>query len=436
MSRADAAKPPAMANFAGPFSRWERAVAGRYLRARRKEAGVALISIIAFVGILLAVATLIIVMSVMNGFRTELLGRILGFNGHLYVDGPVLSSPYRDQAVMRIRAVPEVTQAIPMVETQAMVVGKGQIAGAIVRGIRASDLKTIPIVWNSIKDGPDRQAFGQGEDGGELIFIGARMAESLNLQAGDGVTLVSPSGAATVFGSAPRSKDFTVGGIFQVGMSEYDQSFVYMPLEQAQLFFGRDNAVDVIEVKVKDPDKAPAMSAAVQAAAGSGSRVLDWTQKNQSFFNALQVERSAMRLILMLLVVVAALNIVSGLVMLVKNKGRDIAILRTMGASRGAILRIFVMAGATIGALGTLAGLGIGVLFCLNIDAIQKFVEGVTRTSVFNADVYFLSHIPARVEWSEVAVIVGWSFLISLLATLLPAFWGSRLDPVEALRYE
>ena len=209
-----------------------------------------------------------------------------------------------------------------------------------------------------------------------------------------------------------------------------------MPLQQAQLFFGRDSSVDFIEIKLDNPDKAPAMKAQIQALAGRGAVVTDWTEKNQSFFTALQVERNVMRLILMLIVLIAALNIISGLVMLVKNKGRDIAILRTMGAGKGAILRIFLMSGSAIGVLGMSCGLVLGVLFCLNIEGIQGFVEGVTHTKVFNQDVYFLAHVPAKIDWIEVAYVSGWALFVSLAASILPAWWASRLDPVEALRYE
>ncbi len=421
---------------AGPFSRWERTIAFRYLRARRKEGGVALVSIISFVGVMLAVAVLVIVMSVMNGFRAELLSRILGFNSHLEVTGALLDDPARrEDALARIRAVPGVVQVVPMVEAEAMVIGQGQVTGAVVRGERLADLEATPLIATNIKSG-SLQGFGEGDFGGDLVLIGSRLAAQLGVQPGDSVTLISPNGSATPFGSSPRTKAYTVGGIFSVGMSQYDQAFIYMPLEQAQVFFGRDQSVDVLRIKVTDPDKAAAMRPLVARAAGPDAVVTDWRDQNQSFFNALQVERSVMRLILLLIVFVAAMNIISGLVMLVKNKGRDIAILRSMGAGQGSILRIFFMSGAAIGVLGTLAGLALGVLFCAYIKEIQAFVQWVTGADVFNADVYFLSTVPAKIDWLEVGMVTFWSLAMSFAATLLPAWRASRVDPVEALRYE
>jgi len=420
---------------APPFARWEQSVAARYLRTRRKHGGVALISIISFVGIMLAVAVLIIVMSVMNGFRAELLGRILGFNGHAYVVGEPLYAPGRDEAVKRLRALPEVTRALPMVEAQAMAIGYGQIGGAIVRGIGAEDLRSLEIVSSNITGG-SLETFGTGEYGGEDLVMGERLAASLGVTAGDIVTLVSPTGQATAFGSAPNEKEYVVAATFSVGMSEYEQAFIYMPLEQAQLFFGRGDGVDVIEVQVTKPDDIKSLKDDIAKAAGRGAIVTDWTERNQSFFDALMIERNVMRLILMMIVAIAAMNIISGLVMLVKNKGRDIAILRTMGASQGAILRIFFMSGAAVGVLGTVSGLTIGALFCIYIEPIQGFVEWVTGANVFSADVYFLSHIPAKIDWGEVALVTSWGLLMSFLATLPPAWRASRLDPVEALRYE
>jgi lipoprotein-releasing system permease protein len=323
-----------------------------------------------------------------------------------------------------------------MVEAEALAQGPDNVTGAVVRGVTPSDLKSIKIVSGNIKQG-SLDGFGAGDYGGDLVLLGNRLANQLGVQAGDQVTLVSPNGAATAFGSLQsEKKTYTVGAIFSVGMSEYDQTYVYMPLPQAQLFFGLDQSITVIQVMLRDPDQINVIKPQIEAAAGPAAIVTDWREKNQSFFNALNVERSTMRLILLLIVAIAAANIISGLVMLVKNKGRDIAILRTMGASRGAILRIFFMAGATVGALGTLAGFVLGVLFCTYIEQIQKFVEWATGSDVFNADVYFLEKIPAKMDWSEVAFITGLSLVMSFLATLPPAWRASRLDPVEALRYE
>jgi lipoprotein-releasing system permease protein len=424
-----------MALGAGPFGTWERTVAWRYLRNKRKNGGVALIAVISFAAVMLAVFALITVMSVMNGFRAELLGRLLGFNGHVYAQGPLLNGPDRDGVVGRIRAVPGVIQAAPMVEAQAMVIGPSQVSGAIVRGVTPSDLRGMKLISSNIKRG-SLAGFGDGEYGGDIVLIGDRMARNLGVSVGDAITLISPSGPATAFGTSTREKDYTVGGIFSVGMSQFDEGFVYMALPQAQLFFGRDTSIDYVEIKISDPDKAKLIKPAVEQASGPGAFVQDWIDKNSSYFNALQVERKVMRLILFILVAIATLNIISALVMLVKNKGRDIAILRTMGASQSAVLRIFIMAGAAIGLAGTLAGLLLGVLFCANIQAIQNFVEWATGTQVFNADIYFLAHVPAKIDWTEVGVIVAISTAMSILATLPPAIRASRLDPVEALRYE
>jgi lipoprotein-releasing system permease protein len=420
---------------APPFSAWEREIAFRYLRARRSEGGVALISIISFVGIALAVAVLIIVMSVMNGFRADLSGMILGFNGHAYIVGGAETEADRTALLARVRAVPGVVQAVPVIESQTLAQSQNAAAGAVVRGLAPADIKATPLLAHNIKAG-SLAGFGDGEDGGDAVLVGARLAESLGVRPGDPITLTAPSSAATALGALPVQKTYRVAGVFEVGMSEYDQAFIYMPLKQAQLFFGRDGSVDYIEVKLVDPDKAPKMKAALADAAGPGAVVTDWTEKNQAYFGALTVEHNVMGLILALLVLIASLNIISALVMLVKNKGRDIAILRTMGAGQGAILRIFFLCGAAVGAAGTLTGLLVGVVFCWRIADIQKFVEWVTGAQVFNAQIYFLSRVPARIEWPEVSAITFFAIAASLIATLPPAWRASRLDPVEALRYE
>jgi len=421
---------------AAPFSAWERSLAGRYLRAKRKNGGVAMISIISFVGISLAVAVLVIVMAVMNGFRTELLNRTLGFNGHVFVRGPAIADPAAREAMMaRLRTVPGVVHVVPVIEAQALVTGPAQVGGAIVRGVRRDDVARTPIVAGNMRQGA-LAGFGEGEYGGDLVLVGARLAENLGVRAGDSISLVSPNGGATVMGSSPRTKAYTVGGVFSVGMSEFDAAYIYMPLEQAQLFFGRDQSVDLVEVNLADPDAVEQLRGPIERAAGPTAVVSDWRDANHSFFNALQVERTTMRLILFLIVAVAVMNITSGLIMLVKNKSRDIAILRTMGASQGSILRIFFMSGAAIGVFGTLFGLALGILFCTFIDQIQSAVEAITHVAVFSPDTYFLSRIPARIEWAEVATISFWSLAMSFVATLPQAFHASHLDPVEALRNE
>jgi lipoprotein-releasing system permease protein len=420
---------------APPFGRWERMLAGRYLRAKRSQGGVALIAVISFLGIMLATAVLIGAMSVMNGFRAELLGRILGFQGHIFITGGVLDGPERDLAAARVLKVPGVTQAAPIIEAQAIAIGPSQITGALVRGMAPKDLAQTPLVAGNIKSG-NLRTYGVGEYGGDVIVLGQRLAEQLGVKAGDTITLISPSGGQTAFGGAPLQKAYTVGATFSVGMSQYDQAYIYMPLAQAQLFFGREDTADAIEVRVKDPDKAPHMKADITRAAGAAALVGDWTQRDASFWGALNVERVAMRLLLGMLIVIAALNIISGLVMLAKNKTRDIAILRTMGAGQGAILRVFFMVGASIGVLGAAAGVGLGVAFSMEIDPIQSFVELVTGTPVFASDVYYLSRLPAKVHWGEVAAIAAFAVGMACIWALPPAWRASRLDPVEALRFE
>ncbi len=421
---------------AGAFSSWEIGLALRYLRAKRKEGGVALIAIISFVGIMLAVAVLISVMSIMAGFRSELLGRMLSFNGHMYVQGPVLVAPDRDAMLERLRSVPGVASVSPLTENQAIFRANGITSGGIVRGLRAEDLPTMKYVYSSLLE-VAKASFGSGAYGGDNILIGQSLADQLGLRVGDPITLYSPTGADSAFGNlGGLEKVYRVGGTYSSGTADFDRVYIFMPLEQAQLFFGKEGLWDVVEMKLDDPDAVAEYTDAVRQAAGRGAIVTDWREQLAAFYGALKVERVAMSIILGLVVAIAAMNIISGIVMLVKNKGRDIAILRTIGASPSSILRIFFMAGATIGVAGTLAGLILGLLFCLNIGAIQGFVEAVTGVQVFDAQVYMLDAIPALVDPVDVFWVAVWSLVMSCVASLPPSWSASRIDPVEALRYE
>ena len=421
---------------AGPFSAWEFELALRYLRARRKEGGIALIAIISYVAIALAVMALIIVMSIMAGFRNELLDRMLSFNGHMYVQGQVLVDADREAAVARIAAVPGVTSVSPLTENPALVRAAGQTTGAYVRGLRPQDLDSMSYVFDSLTPGA-RRSFGQGPYGGNNVLIGKALAESLGLRIGDPITLYSPTGADSAFGNlGGLEKTYRVGGVFTSGTADFDRVFVFMPLEQAQLFFGKEGVWDVIELKVAEPDRVGDLVQPVREASGDSAIVSDWRDRLAAFWGALKVERVAMSIILGLVVAIAALNIISGIVMLVKNKTRDIAILRTVGASQSSMLRIFFIAGAAIGIAGTVTGLVLGLVFCLNIGAIQHFLEWVLGVQLFNADVYMLDAIPAEVDAMDVVWVTLWSVFMSCVASLLPSWRAAKMDPVEALRYE
>jgi lipoprotein-releasing system permease protein len=364
-----------------PFAPFEWLMSLRYLRARRKEGFISIIAGFSFLGIMLGVATLIIVMAVMNGFRKELLDKILGLNGHLLVQP--LESPLTDwQAVAeRISGVAGVRLAAPIVEGQALASSPFNSAGVLVRGIRSADLMKLPSVGKNIKQGTL-----EGFDQGQGLAIGRRLADSLSLRAGDNVTLVAPRGAVTPMGTTPRIKTYKVAAVFEVGMSEYDSAFVFMPLPEAQAYFNRAGDVTAIEVYTDDPDRVQNFRKPMTDAANRPIFMVDWRQRNATFFNALQVERNVMFLILTLIVLVAALNIISGLIMLVKDKGRDIAVLRTMGATQGAVMRIFLITGASIGVFGTLLGFVVGTVVCLNIESIRQFLSWLTSTELFSPE--------------------------------------------------
>lgn len=411
---------------------FESMVAGRYLRSKRREGFISVIAGFSFLGIMLGVATLIIVMSVMNGFREELVGRILGLNGHVNVYsrmGPIF--PY-EPLIQRLKNTPGITSAMPSIEGQALLSVEGSASGVMVRGLRPADFMKRPILSTSIK----RRAEGIPYFGGESVSIGISMAQRLGLRTGDRIVLIAPKGKATPFGTIPRSRSFVIGSIFDVGMYEYNNGFVYMPMEMAQAFFETGEGVSAVEVMTSDPARIDTYRKLIENEVAGEYAVADWQDTNASFYNALQVERNVMFLILTLIIVVAAFNIISSLIMLVKDKGRDIAILRTMGATRGMIIRIFFYTGATIGIAGTLAGVGLGVAFAANIEEIRQFLQSLTHKDLFSAEIYFLSKLPAKMDVQEVALITLMALVLSFAATIYPAWRAARLDPVEGLRRE
>ncbi|WP_185982944.1 lipoprotein-releasing ABC transporter permease subunit [Aureimonas mangrovi] len=417
---------------ARPFSRFEWMIAGRYLRSRRRDAGVSVIAGFSFVGIMLGVAALIIVMSVMNGFRGELLTRILGVNGHVVMQP--IDTPFTDfdEIAARVSAVPGVSFTMPLVQGQVLATGNGPAStGALVKGVRGADLEQLTPISSNI-------ALGSldGFDEGQGVAIGSRLAQALSLSLGDTITLISPDGDVTPFGTSPRQKGYEVTAVFEIGLSEYDAAYVYMPFPEAQLFFNSEGQAQSIEIFVNDPDAVQSLQMPIETAAQRPNYTVTWQRANESFFSALQVERNVMFIILTLIILVAALNIISGLFMLVKDKGRDIAILRTMGATKGAVMRVFFITGTSIGVAGTLAGFVLGVAFCLNIENLRQFFSWLLGTTIFDPQFYFLSRLPAEIDPSEVALVVAMAMGLSFIATLFPSWKASKLDPVEALRYE
>jgi len=413
------------------FSKFERLTSWRYLRAKRKEGFISVITGFAFTGIALGVATLIIVMSVMNGFKAELLNRILGINGHISIVSSA-GYPFNNykKAVADLQSIEEIEMAIPLIEKQLLVSSSRGAEGAMVRGINGEDILKRKVM----RDGFAR--VDTADFNGDVVVLGDKLAHKLGVHVDDEVTLISPNGKITAFGSVPRIKSYRVIGTFNMGMFEYDANYIFMPLEAAQKYFGLKDAVSVIDVSLKNENTLPKMRSMLQRSVSLDAYVYDWKQTNAAFFNAIDVERNVMFLILTLIILVAAFNIITGLIMLVKDKSRDIAVLRTMGATRGMIMRIFVIDGAFIGVVGTSIGVALGLLFCHNIENIRQLLQSMSGRELFSSEIYFLSQLPAKVDNMEVLSVVLITLVLSFLATIYPAYRASKYNPAEALRYE
>ena len=413
------------------FSPIERLLAFRYIRARRAEGFISVVAWFSLAGITLWVATLIIVMSVMNGFRAELIGRILGLNGHLGVSSIEGGIKDYNKLALRLSEMPSVIAATPQIEGQVMVNANNQARGAVVRGVSWSDLAVRKPLWDSL----DESAITAFRDDGALL-IGETMSFTFRLKIGDTVTLLSPKGRVTAFGTVPLRRSFKIGGIFKVGMHEYDSSFIFMPLDVSQVFFDTGDVVSGFEVYSSAPLNITAVSNIIKSQLGSKYRVFDWQERNASFLNALKVERNVMFLILTLIILVAAFNIVSSMIMLVRSKNADIAVLRSLGASSSLIMRVFLITGASIGAVGTLVGSLLGLIFCWQIDNIKRGVESLSGAELFSAEIYYLSKLPAVVDPFEVSIVVVMALVLSFVASLYPAWRAAHVAPAEVLRYE
>ena len=414
------------------FSPVETMLALRYIRARRSEGFISVIAWFSLLGITLGVATLIIVMSVMNGFRTELINRILGLNGHLAIYQST-STGIEDyhQLTLKLTEWPGVVAVTPQVEGQVMASVNGNNLGAVVRGVIWSDLAARKPLWSSLDDA-EIAAFRDDK----AVLIGKTMAFNLGLRVGDTMTILAPRGRATAFGTLPVRRNVKIGGIFDVGMYEYDSAFIFMPLDISQAFFGLDDSVTGIELYARNPLQIQQMKGAISAELGTDKRVFDWRDRNASFLNALAVERNVMFLILTLIILVAAFNIISSMIMLVRSKQADIAVLRAMGAGRLSLMRVFLLTGSSIGIVGTLVGTLVGLAFCWNIDAIKQAIEGLSGAELFAAEIYFLSKLPAVVDMREVVMVIAMALGLTLLASIYPAWRAARIAPAEVLRYE
>jgi lipoprotein-releasing system permease protein len=414
------------------FNQTEQMIAFRYIKSRRVEGFISIAAWFSLIGIMLGVATLIVVMSVMNGFRTELVDRILGINGHLVVyekNEPYVSN--YNQIINKISDIKNVIAVTPHLEGQALAKSKSIVSGVIIRGVNWSDLAAKKLLWKSLT-----QLTIDNYKNNEDIIIGYRLAQRLNVNVGDFISLISPNGMETALGILPIKKNFKIGGFFDIGMYEYDNNFIFIPWKKAELFFSTKNIAHGIEIFLKDEKFTSSVSSNIKNKLGNELLVIDWKKRNSAFMSALAVEKNVMFIILSLIILVAAFNIISSMIMLVQTKKSDIALMRTMGASKYVIIRIFVLTGSIIGLLGTFAGTILGVVISSNIEAIRNFLTTILGSELFSAEIYFLSKLPSDIHINEVIMVICVSIFLTLFASVFPAWKASRISPAEALRYE
>ncbi len=419
-----------MSNFI--FNETERTIAVRYIKSRRAEGFISVSAWFSLIGIILGVATLIVVMSVMNGFRTELVDRILGINGHLIVykkNG--LSISNYNKIVNQISDTQNVIAVTPHLEGQALVKTKNAVSGVIIRGTNWSDLPAKKLLWKSL-DKKTIENFKTNQN----VILGYRLAQRLNVGVGDYISLISPNVMQTAIGILPIKQNFIVGGFFDIGMYEYDNNFIFIPWKKAEKFLSTKQIAHGIEIFLQNPKSTQDVYFDLSAKLDSNLRIIDWKKRNSSFMNALDVEKNVMFVILTLIILVATFNIISSMIMLVQTKNSDIALMRTMGASKNLILRIFMLTGSIIGILGTFIGSVLGIVLSLNIESIRYFVSILFGQELFSPQIYFLSTLPSNINFNEVFVVIGLSIILTLLASMFPAWKASKISPAEALRYE
>ena len=419
-----------MSNFI--FNETERTIALRYIKSRRVEGFISVSAWFSLVGIILGVATLIVVMSVMNGFRTELVDRILGINGHLIVykkNG--LSIENYHKIVNQISDTQNVIAVTPYLEGQALAKTKNSVSGIIIRGTKWSDLPAKKLLWKSLN-----KATIENFKIRKNVILGHRLAKRLNLSVGDYISLISPNVMETAIGVLPIKQNFMVGGVFDIGMYEYDNNFIFIPWEKAEKFLSTKKIAHGIEIFLKNPKKTQNVYSDLSAKLDKNLTIIDWKKRNSSFMNALNVEKNVMFVILTLIILVATFNIISSMIMLVQTKKSDIALMRTMGASKYLIIRVFMLTGSIIGILGTFIGAILGIIVSINIESIRNWISTLLGQELFSPQIYFLSKLPSNIDFNEVLVVMGLSISLTLLASMFPAWKASKISPAEALRYE